>query len=136
VDAAVSIAQRLRLTNEISEGLSAAHQMIQELPGMAESRPSQITAYLDPMPAVALFVVDLIEPAPEVKGIIASYLTTWRNIWPVTTGSHLREMDIQPGPSYRSILKNLRDAWLDGQISSVAEEKKLLQELIDHLPAA
>lgn len=136
LDAAIGITERLRLSNDILDRLTAAHQLIQDLPGLAESRPSEITARLDPAPAAALFAVDLLSTAPEVKQMIARYLTTWKNIWPVTTGNHLRQMDIQPGPHYRDILKSLRDAWLDGRISSEDEEKQLLHELVENLPAA
>lgn len=136
LDAAIGAIQRLRLTNDILDSVTAARHLIQELPGFLEGRPSQITERLASVPAMALFAADLVSPSSEVRQIIASYLASWQNTWPATTGNHLREMGVQPGPHYRGLLKRLRDAWLDGEISSAVEEKQLLQELIDHLPGA
>lgn len=136
LDAAIGMTQRLRLTNEILDSITAAYHLIQELPGSVGSRPSQITERLTSVPTMALFAVDLVSPSPEVRQVIASYLASWQNTWPATTGDHLREMGVQPGPQYRRLLKRLRDAWLDGEISSEVEEKQLLHELIDRLPGA
>jgi len=42
----------------------------------------------------------------------------------------LRARGLPPGPIYRTILKTLRDAWLDGRVKSPQEEQALLETLI------
>jgi len=48
----------------------------------------------------------------------------------LTNGNTLRDMGLPPGPRYSIILKRLRDAWLDGEVTNPAEEKNLLQALL------
>jgi hypothetical protein len=43
----------------------------------------------------------------------------------------LQETGLEPGPRYSEILYRLRDAWLDGEITSKKEEKALLEELLN-----
>jgi tRNA nucleotidyltransferase (CCA-adding enzyme) len=59
----------------------------------------------------------------------------WRGVMPETTGDTLRAMGIAPGPWYRRILSALRSGWLDGTITSAAEEQNALRQLISNLPA-
>jgi hypothetical protein len=59
-----------------------------------------------------------------------AYLETWRQIKPRTSGHDLKERGQQPGPGYQSILRSLRDAWLDGKVKTNAEEMVLLEKLI------
>jgi hypothetical protein len=58
------------------------------------------------------------------------YITKWIEVEPATTGDDLRKMGLKPSPAYGQILTALRDAWLDGEINSTAQEKKLLNELL------
>jgi tRNA nucleotidyltransferase (CCA-adding enzyme) len=128
-----AIIQRLRLPNDIQDGLVSAKKILEELPGLSDKTPSQVTYRLDEAPAVALFTVSLFPLTEQARQLVDHYRTTWRNTWPVTTGHDLRRMGIQPGPHYRQILGELRTAWLDGKISTEDEEKQLLQDLVQHL---
>ncbi len=130
---ALSIAQRLRLPKDIQDGLASAKKLIEDLPRFDNAAPSQVTYRFDEVPAAALFMVGLFSPTEQAPGLIESYRSSWRNIWPETNGNDLRQMGIQPGPHYREILGGLRTAWLDGKISSVAEEKQFLEKLVQQL---
>ncbi len=46
------------------------------------------------------------------------------------SGDDLRAMGLKPGPAYGIILNQLLAARLDGQISSVAEEQALLEQIL------
>jgi tRNA nucleotidyltransferase (CCA-adding enzyme) len=131
---ALSIAQRLRLPNEIQEGMVAAKALLETLPGLVGAPPSAVTFHLDGVPAIALFVACLFLEDRSARQLIETYRDSWRRVWPATDGNDLRQMGIQPGPQYRQILGTLRAAWLDGKIASVEEEKHLLQNLIQTLP--
>jgi tRNA nucleotidyltransferase (CCA-adding enzyme) len=66
----------------------------------------------------------------NLRNAIINYITQWSKIEPQTTGDDLRAMGLRPSPAYGRILKTLRDAWLDGKITSVEEEQTLLKQLI------
>jgi tRNA nucleotidyltransferase (CCA-adding enzyme) len=56
-------------------------------------------------------------------------MAEWRHISPSITGHELRALGLPPGPVYKRILKRLRDEWLDGNVSTLQEEKQLLKKL-------
>jgi hypothetical protein len=62
------------------------------------------------------------------------YISEWKLIHPFTTGDILQNLNIRPGPAYHQILESLRAAWLDGVISSIEEERTLLQQYLQTLP--
>ena len=49
---------------------------------------------------------------------------------PHTTGEALKGMGVPLGPRIGEILWRLRAAWLDGEVSSIDEEHKFLNRLI------
>jgi hypothetical protein len=42
----------------------------------------------------------------------------------------LKALGIEPGPRYAVILRQLRNAWLDGEVKTEEEEETMLQGLI------
>jgi tRNA nucleotidyltransferase (CCA-adding enzyme) len=60
-----------------------------------------------------------------------NYLARWQYVKPRATGHDLKQLGLSPGPEYKSILRQLRNAWLDGEINSEKGEKKLLERLIE-----
>jgi tRNA nucleotidyltransferase (CCA-adding enzyme) len=60
------------------------------------------------------------------------YLSVWRHIKPKTTGHHLKKLGIEPGVEYQRILRELRNAWLDGEIHSEQEEQEYLHGILGH----
>jgi tRNA nucleotidyltransferase (CCA-adding enzyme) len=127
----VQVGQRLRLGNDMEDTLIAAKQLLEDLPGLVDARPSQVTLRLDKAPPAALYLVDLLDPGEQVRGLLHNYLKQWRSLYPVTDGHILREMNLPPGPQYRHILSTLRAAWLDGEVHSAEEEQRLLQKLLE-----
>jgi tRNA nucleotidyltransferase (CCA-adding enzyme) len=51
-------------------------------------------------------------------------------VQPEIDGAWLQERGVEPGPIYRQILGTLRDARLDGQVSSLSEEEALVEKLL------
>jgi tRNA nucleotidyltransferase (CCA-adding enzyme) len=97
---------------------------------IAEIKPSLISQYLTPMPALALLIGWLRISSADAHEKIQKYWLEWRHIQPITNGHTLRDMGLPPGPRYSTILKRLREAWLDGEITNAAQEKNLLHMLI------
>lgn len=69
-------------------------------------------------------------PNKEQKEILNKYLSEWWGIKPKTTGHDLKKRGIPPGPKYNEILRRLRAAWLDGEVKTEEEEKKLLDTIL------
>jgi tRNA nucleotidyltransferase (CCA-adding enzyme) len=59
-----------------------------------------------------------------------NYITLWQHTHPTLDGHVLKNRGLPPGPVYREILGALRDAWLDGKITSQNQEKELLDQLL------
>ncbi len=47
-----------------------------------------------------------------------------------STGTIYARMEIPPGPVYRIILGELRDAWIDERITNSVEEQALIEVLL------
>jgi tRNA nucleotidyltransferase (CCA-adding enzyme) len=124
---------RLRLPGDLTSALAAAHKAQLDLPALKSARPSLITARLDQVPVPALYAVFLSSSDAELCALLETYVKTWRRVWPVTDGNILREMNLQPGPHYRTLLSTLRAAWLDGEVHTPQEEQELLTTLIQNL---
>jgi tRNA nucleotidyltransferase (CCA-adding enzyme) len=63
-----------------------------------------------------------------VREQLSRYWEEYRLVRPVLTGDNLRAMGLPPGPVYGHILEALRDARLDGRISSEEEERQIAEE--------
>jgi tRNA nucleotidyltransferase (CCA-adding enzyme) len=97
------------------------------LPGM---KPSGITAQLESFPEVSLYTTYLYTYDQNIRNIIITYIQKWKNVQPQTNGDDLRNAGLLPGPAYKNILTALRSAYLDGEITTKAEEKHLLTEIL------
>jgi tRNA nucleotidyltransferase (CCA-adding enzyme) len=64
---------------------------------------------------------------------IDTYLRKWRFVRSTIRGEELRDLGLPPGPDYRRILGELRDAWLDHKVNSEKEERDLLRHLIQEV---
>jgi tRNA nucleotidyltransferase (CCA-adding enzyme) len=96
-------------------------------------QPSAITSKLDGAAPLAIYAAYRASDQIEIRDILDRYIREWRLIEPSISGHDLRARAIPPGPVYRMILETLRDAWLDGKITSPEEETCLLEELITEL---
>ncbi|MDR3572655.1 MAG: CBS domain-containing protein [Anaerolineaceae bacterium] len=131
---AESIAERLRFPNTMCNPLLAACQLWNDLPGLMNARPSEITTRLDLVPRPALYAVSILTVSDDAKTLLQQYISKWRLIHPFTTGDLLQSMHVKPGPAYHQILESLRAAWLDGSVTSMEEEQTLLQQFLQTLP--
>lgn len=67
-------------------------------------------------------------PAGE---LVERYQREWRHIETTLDGNDLREMGLRPGPLYAVLLDRLLAARLDGEVASKAEERALLEQLLE-----
>jgi tRNA nucleotidyltransferase (CCA-adding enzyme) len=67
----------------------------------------------------------------RLRKVIEAYTMRWQKISSTISGHDLRRRGLPPGPIYRRILDDLRNAWLDGIITTEEEELALLEKLIE-----
>lgn len=121
-----ALAKRLDFPVPLTKSARAASSLLSELPSLANWKPSQWTFYLDELPSLAVYAVYLVTKELALR----EYLVEWQNVKPTITGNNLKERGLEPGPRYAEILRQLRAAWLDGEVMSVEEEKLFLDKLI------
>ncbi len=125
-----SIERRLHFESGLRNILLAASALFEDVNSLAGAIPSRCVTVLDGIPLKAVQAVSLALPVSPARSELHTYLKTWRHVKPKTTGHDLKKLGVPQGPVYRSILRNLREAWLDGDIKTNAEEMDLLMKLI------
>ncbi|MFN2196974.1 MAG: CBS domain-containing protein [Anaerolineales bacterium] len=128
-----AILKKLVFPHNLGEQIIAAARVWQQLPDLEELRPSEISARLDASSALAIFAAYLAADIPADRRLLERYYFEWRELNPVTTGHDLRALGLPPGPAYQQILRELRNRWLDGEITSESEEKQALEGMLQKL---
>ena len=124
------ITSRLRFKSDLKKLLIETSKLVRALPNLKGVSPSVVVHEIEDTPRLAIYAVYLINSDPELRELLRMYITKWIGVEPATTGDDLREQGLKPSPAYGQILTALRDAWLDGEVESVEDEKKLLAELL------
>ena len=125
-----SLNVRMQFTSDFLASLFAASTMFSNLSSFASIKPSQCAEKLGLYPLNAVEAVYFVAQDEKIKDIFFKYLSEWRHVKPHVTGDDLKERGLEPGPRYGEILRRLRAAWLDGEITSKDQESKLLNELL------
>jgi len=129
-DPVQEIGARLNLGKRILADCERIHQLRDQLDGLNGARPSEVDEAMRGTSDSSLLVVWAAETDERLRERIAEYAATLRHIQPITDGAALRERGLKPSPKYGKVLRRLRQAWLDGEISSEEEELALLDELL------
>jgi tRNA nucleotidyltransferase (CCA-adding enzyme) len=117
------------IRNDIVDS-NRAKSLVPEL--CPETSPSKVVEALDVFRVDALLALWIgMHDRLDCQEVIDRYLGEWRFISPEATGDTLRELGLQPSPTYRTILQTLRYAWLDGEVKSPKEENELLSKLVN-----
>ncbi|PKB76087.1 MAG: hypothetical protein BZY85_05920 [SAR202 cluster bacterium MP-SAtl-SRR3965592-G1] len=91
---------------------------------------SRISRYLDGLDPNAIAAFARISEDPQVAARLSRYLDEWRLVSPVLSGDDLLAMGVPPGVKIGEILRELNAAKLDGLVSSEADERALVQQII------
>ncbi len=134
-DAVTGISHRLdlpvRYLDVLLEKRELAHHILQLLEKQrvrrAPPRPSELFHRLDPMPAEVLLYIMARAGGEEVRRWVSHYFTHLRGVAPLLSGNDLREMGFPPGPVYKKILHVLRDARLNGRVTTRDDEIALVR---------
>lgn len=113
--------------------------LVQEVESLAERldvlsanqiRPSAIVHALDESSDEARLVLRVISDNWLVRQRLDLYQRRLRQVRATLSGDDLRRMGVGPGRIYRQILEQLRDARLDGEIATRAEEEACVQRIL------
>jgi hypothetical protein len=108
----------------------AACRLREDLPGLGGLPPSKVVRRLEEVGVLPILANCLASQDPDTCSILLKYLRVWRHIHPTINGYDLQSRGLAPGPAYKYILGNLKDAWLDGKVTNTEEESKLFGQLL------
>ena len=128
-----AIKKRLRLGRDDVKRLNEVQQIRERLPALAEAeQASQIYRLLSPFSTQALLLVWAAEA--QVRPQIYRYQAELRDVETALDGHYLIERyGLDPGPLFGRLLNRVRDARLDDQVATRAEEEALLEQLLDQM---
>jgi tRNA nucleotidyltransferase (CCA-adding enzyme) len=121
-----SLNSRLNFTADLRDSLLAVSTLYAERNSLTGLKPSQYVERLESYPEDAIEALYFVLPDESSKDIFFKYLTEWRHVKAHVTGDDLKRRGLEPGPKYALILRQLRNAWLDGEVKTEEEEKQLL----------
>lgn len=91
-----------------------------------EIGPGEVYNLLHPLPVEALLLLRAMAPNLKIKDYPQFYLDNLVKVKPGLGGADLKEMGLTPGPLYGKILKELKQAVLDGRVRSAEEERNFV----------
>jgi tRNA nucleotidyltransferase (CCA-adding enzyme) len=126
------LVERLNLPTQQRTILKQAHQIrSQQQTILAASRGSLLYHLLAATSAEARLIAWLALQAEPVAAQIARFQTDLKAVKPLIDGAYLKaEFALHPGPIYGRVLDALRDARLDGLVTTLADERKLVEEIL------
>lgn len=99
-------------------------------PGLSASRLVSLVQGFSP---AALLAVSRVTISSAAGRMLENYLDELQHIAPVLKGGDLLALGVPSGPLIGKILGQLREAKLDGQVDTIDQEKRLVEELLVQL---
>jgi tRNA nucleotidyltransferase (CCA-adding enzyme) len=127
----LDIAERFHLNNQIVDALKRAMRLWNEFYSLAELRPGELAERMQDLPPIAGYALFLLCTPGKLKTALEEYFMRWYKFSPVTDGNRLKALGLEPGPRYSEIIRRLRAAWIDGEITSPEQEETLLKEILE-----
>ena len=130
------VIQRLRLTGQRAAiardtiVLRDSEEGIGRLVQRGADRPSGLARHLSGLDAEAVAAWAELTGDAEVAGVLRRYARELREVKQAVKGGDLLAMGAVKGPMVGDLLETLRDARLDGLVSSDEEERAMARELV------
>jgi tRNA nucleotidyltransferase (CCA-adding enzyme) len=126
-----ALCKKIKVQRRTVQSLKQLHALKSRLPYLTSAlSPGEIDAALTGTDEAALLAAWVIAP-PDAKPAISHYARHLRYVEPTITGADLKAYGLKPGPVFKSILKEVRNAWLNGEVSTSDEEKVLVASLVE-----
>ena len=131
-DAVAEFLSRFKIRKEYSDLILAVHDLADRAAVLDTHNlsSSAIVTALDETSEEARFLLRVATDDWLVRQRLDLYQRRLQHIHPTLNGDDLQRMGIAPGPVYRRILERLRDALLDGEIATHAEEEALARSFL------
>ncbi len=124
-----ALSGRLKLKREDTDDLILLETLRQKASQLNEmSKRSQVYDLLQPYPTRVLAAAWIASPDKSIQERLFRYQTEWRLVEPEITGEDLKAMGLEPGPLFGDLLRTLRDARLNGTVTTRGEEAALVEE--------
>ncbi|HEV8540145.1 MAG TPA: hypothetical protein VGQ60_03185 [Nitrospiraceae bacterium] len=107
---------------------SQSDRLLQKL-SRQPAKPSTVHRVLFGLPDEALLLLLAKARRKEIKHAITAYLSEYRYVRPILTGTELKDMGLKPGPLFKKLLDRLLAAKLNGEVKTEAEERELVRRL-------
>jgi tRNA nucleotidyltransferase (CCA-adding enzyme) len=107
-----------------------SHKLIRRLASKRSLKPAEVYHLLSGLSDETLLLLMAKSKGEVVKRQVSAFLTTYQHVKPIMTGTDLKAMGLKPGPKFKQILERLHDARLNGDIKTEAEERQLVQCMI------
>jgi tRNA nucleotidyltransferase (CCA-adding enzyme) len=91
--------------------------------------PSQIYGLVHDYGTTALTTNSLAAGSATAAEHIELYINVLRHVNPVLGGNDLKKMGVPAGPEIKEIMQILREARLDGRVTSRSEEEAMVRQL-------
>jgi tRNA nucleotidyltransferase (CCA-adding enzyme) len=123
---------RFHIRKEYRDLVLEVHKLAAQIDvlGGNDIRPSAIVRALDESSEEARLVLRVACDDWLVRQRLDFYQRRLRHVRPVLDGDDLRRMGVEPGRIYRQLLERLRDARLDGEITTRAQEEALVRAVL------
>jgi len=123
----LTITERLRLPRPVTRSLTLTPRLRQAVRDLSELDvpPSRVCSLLEAHDEAGLLAAYSLADNDLARERVQRYRGEWRWVQPQVSGSDFREWGYRPGPLFGEVLKTLRDAVLDGQVTGRAEEERL-----------
>ncbi|MFQ5595626.1 MAG: CBS domain-containing protein [Anaerolineae bacterium] len=126
------IIERLYLSSEIAgilremPALHVAEEQLQQ----PDIRRSDVYHALEDLSPEALCILWIASDTPGVREQVELYRRELQCIEPVLDGYFLRDLGVEPGPIYKEVLSAVRDALLNQEMTTRADEEALVQKVL------
>jgi tRNA nucleotidyltransferase (CCA-adding enzyme) len=126
-----ALSKHLKVKRDDEEDLLLVRQLRHRLPKLEGlDQPSAIRHLLQPYPARVLAVNWIASEQKAVQRRLFSYQVEWRLVEPEITGDDLKALGLEPGPLFGQLLGALRDARLNGEVSTRQQEMALVETML------
>ncbi|NDJ75383.1 MAG: CBS domain-containing protein [Chloroflexi bacterium] len=129
------LGRRLQFPRQYLDHLQDARTAIAFLPDLSQPLPpSAVVEQLEPLNEVGWLSAWAAAPTAIARDLITQFACTWRFVQPALDGRAIQALTgLKPGPVYGELLHTLRQARLDGLITTLDDEKALLNRLYGEL---
>lgn len=89
-------------------------------------RPIDLHRWLSPLATEVLLFLMAVTGQERVRQWLSRYISHVRHVRPYLNGHELKRLGVPPGPGYKMILHDLLQARLNGEVTTVDEERRLV----------